>query len=63
MSILQGANSGKDSKHFNTDEITRSMQVIVILNRVHWQRDERAQEAPSFQKGMTLAQNFIGREA
>jgi hypothetical protein len=63
MTILQGADSGKDSKHFNTDEITRSMQVIVILNRVHWQRDERVQGAPSFQNGMTLAQNFIGREA
>jgi hypothetical protein len=63
MPILQAVDSGKDSKHFNTDEIIRSMQVIVILNRVHWQRDERAQEAPSFQKGMTVAQNFIGREA
>jgi excisionase family DNA binding protein len=62
MTILQVADSGKDSKHFNTDEITRSMQIIVILNRIIG-RDETAREASSFQKGMTLAQNVIGRLA
>jgi len=63
MSILQGADSGKDSKHFNTDGITRSMQVIVTPHRVYWQRHEVSREGSSFQKGMTLAQIFIGREA
>jgi excisionase family DNA binding protein len=43
--------------------ISHQMLIIVFLNHIHLQRHELADGASSFQKGMTLAQNFIGRLA